>query len=78
MKKLKSLFCETFTDFKGVKIHHIDEITAAQFKGRELFNFCEVYAGRAEYEYGKKHRRAAFFKGLFVGLVAFVIYYIFS
>lgn len=69
MKKLKSIFCEAFNDYKGTEIHHIDEITHSTFKGRELYNFCELYAGRAEYAYGKKHRRRAFIKGLLIGLI---------
>ena len=68
MKKLKSIFCEAFSDYKGTDIYHIDQITHASFKGRELYNFCELYAGRAEYAYGKKHRRRAFIKGLLIGL----------
>lgn len=68
MKKLKSIFCEAYSDYKATDIHHIDQITHASFKGRELYNFCELYAGRAEYAYGKKHRRRAFFKGLLIGL----------
>jgi hypothetical protein len=75
MKKLKSIFCHAFNDYKGTEIYHIDEITHATFKGRELFNFCELYAGRAEYAYGKKHRRIAFAKGLLIGLVIGVIVY---
>lgn len=68
MKKLKKIFCEAFNDSKGTNIYHIDEITHANFKGRELFNFADLYAGRAEYAYGKKHRRRAFIKGLLIGL----------
>jgi hypothetical protein len=75
MKKLKSIFCQAFNDYKGTEIYHIDEISHATFKGRELFNFCELYAGRAEYTYGKKHRRMAFAKGLLLGLVIGLTFY---
>ena len=75
MKKLKSIFCQAYNDNFKSKVHHIDEIEYVHFKGRELFNFCELYAGRAEFEYGKKHRRNAFIKGLLIGLVGVVIIY---
>jgi len=75
MKKLKTIFCQAFNDYKGTEIYHIDEISHATFKGRELFNFCELYAGRAEYAYGKKHRRMAFAKGLLLGLVIGLTFY---
>jgi hypothetical protein len=75
MKNTKSIFCQTFTDYKGEKIHHIDEIELATFKGRELYNFADLYAGRVELQYMKNNRRKAFIKGLVIGLVIAVIIY---
>jgi hypothetical protein len=77
MKKLKTIFCEAFNDLKGTNVHHLDEIHTATFKGRELFNICDIYAGRAEHEYGRKNSRKAFTKGLVLGLVVGLIILIF-
>lgn len=68
MKYLKSIFCETFSDYKGQKIYHIDEIELATFKGRELFNFADLYAGRVEDQYMARNRKKAFRKGILIGL----------
>jgi len=78
MKKLKSIFCQTYRERFNSDIHHIDEIHFVQFSGRELFNFCDLYAGRAEAEYGKQHRRKAFLKGMLYGIIVAVIIYFFT
>jgi hypothetical protein len=75
MKKLKSTFCQTFNDYKGTAIHHIDEIHLATFEGRELFNFADLYASRVEDAYMKRRQRKAFVRGLFIGMVVCVIIY---
>lgn len=68
MKQPKSIFCQAFTDYKGQKIYHIDEIELATFKGRELFNFADLYAGRVEDQYMARNRKKAFRKGILIGL----------
>ena len=77
MKKLKTIFCKTFNDLKGTNIHHLDEITTATFRGRELFSICDVYAGRAEEEYGRRNSRKSFAKGMVLGLAIGLIIIIF-